>query len=66
MEQSEVKEQVAKQSANAIEMLAAATPSAVAATTTLAPQPCPACGSVKAANNGNGFATSYVYALAGC
>lgn len=63
MEQSEIKEQVADQSANANEAPAVATASAMPATSTLNPHSCPTCGGVKAANNGPGAAPSYVYAL---
>lgn len=37
--------------------------SAVPAASTLTPQSCPTCGTVRAANNGPGAATSFIYAL---
>jgi hypothetical protein len=63
MEQSELSESVANQSANANDALAAPTSSAMRATSALTPQSCPTCGAVKSANNGPGSAPSYVYAL---
>ncbi len=63
MEHSEIKEPAANPSANANDAPAAATASAMPATSTLPPQSCPTCGAVKAANNSPGAAPSYVYAL---
>jgi hypothetical protein len=64
MEQPEVKQQVATLPTSGTDAPASATSDAGPAASSLAPQTCPTCGVVPAANNGGVAATaSYIYAI---